>query len=112
MSADVWIERYACPHCGRGEYRDTELNITYNLSRMLKAAGFCGWSDLLGMPAKEAGEHILSVLDYMAEEPEKWRAMNPSNGWGSYDSCLQDRMRAFAEECRQAGESDVIGGWL
>lgn len=42
MSADVWIEYDACKHCGRGDDRDTELNITYNLSKMLAEAGFDG----------------------------------------------------------------------
>lgn len=111
MSADVWIVKEACPHCGRGD-EGADLNITYNLSRMLREAGFVGWGDLVGMPAVDAGKHILSVLDDMVEDPEKWRAMNPPNGWGDYDSCLQGRMRAWAEECVKSGPDDVIGGWL
>lgn len=112
MSADVWIEKTACPCCGRGESRGAELNITYNLSRMLKDAGFVGWATLVGMPAQDAGRHILEVLDSMAADPQKWRSMNPPNGWGDYDKCLQGRMRSWAWECVEAGPTDRIGGWL
>mgnify|MGYP001582221770 CR=1 FL=1 len=111
MSADVWIERAPCPHCGRSDER-VELNITYNLSQMLREARFCGWPNLRGMPAQKAGEHILEVLDGMTADPGRWRAMNPPNGWGDYDSCLQGRMRRWAEECTKAGPDDTIGGWL
>ena len=111
MSADVWIERAACSHCGHSPER-SELNVTYNLSSMLYAAGFVGWPDILAMSPREAGAHILKVLDGMAADPEKWRAMNPTNGWGDYDGCLQGRMRRWAVECTEAGPDDRIGGWL
>lgn len=112
MSADVWIERKACDTCGRGEEREVEVNITYNLSPMLRKAGFRGWSDLVGMAAPAAGDHLIGVLDHMREDPWRWRAMNPPNGWGDYDACLQGRLRDFAEKCLEANPSDRIGGWL
>ena len=37
--------------------------------------------------------------------------INPPNGWGDYDRCLQGRMRRFAEEC-VAAESGVVEAWL
>lgn len=114
MSADVWIEHPRCEHCGPGEDRAVwdSLNVTYNLSKMLDEAGFVGWDVLLGMTARDAGEHILTMLDMMNEQPERWRAMNPSNGWGDYDSCLQGRMRAWAVLCTEAGPDTKLGGWL
>ena len=112
MSADVWIDRAPCDSCGRSDERGAEVNITYNLSSMLREAGFCGWSSLVGMKAREAGDHLVAVLDGMTADPEKWRAMNPENGWGDYDRCLQVRLREFAEKCREAGAADRIGGWL
>ena len=57
-----------------------ELNVTYNLSAMLAAAGFMGWPKIVGRPAAFVGNHIIEVLDFMAEDPDKWRAMNPKNG--------------------------------
>jgi len=54
------------------------------------------------------------VLDDMATDPKRWRAMNPSNGWGSYDGCLQTRMRDWAKVCLsdEIGVDCRIGGWL
>lgn len=117
MSADVWIQHKPCSHCGRGDSPDghneaDRLNITYNLSKMLAAAGFCGWQILREMPARIAGSHILTVLDHMREDEDHWRAMNPPNGWGDYDTCLQIRMRHWAERCVAAGMDATIGGWL
>lgn len=115
MSADVWIVRNPCPTCGRGDTHDNDadsLNITYNLSRMLREAGFVGWSEIIDKPAPAVGKHILAVLDWMELDPDRWRTMNPENGWGDYDKCLQGRMRAWAQVCRDASDADRIGGWL
>ena len=62
--------------------------------------------------AREVGVHMLQVLDRMQEDPDRWRAKNPPNGWGDYDRCLQGRMRAWATLAAAAGESDRVGGWL
>lgn len=111
MSADLWIEFPACESCGRGEDTTTELNVTYNLSGMLREAGFNGWDWCRGKPAPQVGAHMLAVLDGMATDPDRWRAMNPPNGWGDYDRRLQGRMRLFAEKC-VAAKAGVIGAWL
>lgn len=104
MSADAWIVNPPCSECGRDETLGAEVNITYNLSPMLHEAGFCGWGNLAQAPTAEAaGQHLLAVLDGMQADPERWRAMDPENGWGSYDRCLQVRLRLFAEECVAAG---------
>ena len=112
MSADVWILTNPCDTCGHSDQQGAEVNITYNLSGMLREAGFCGWRDLVGMKALDAGLHLIEVLDGMREDPQRWRAMNPPNGWGDYDKCLQGRLRDFAERCLDAGPTDTIGGWL
>lgn len=112
MSADVWIRRNTCETCGRADDDGPEVNITYNLSPMLRAAGFVGWQTLVGMLAIDAGHHLNGVLNIMAEDPERFRAMNPPNGWGDYDKCLQGRLREFAAACVESGERDRLGGSL
>ena len=116
MSADLWIERAPCPECGRGGNREgdarDDLNVTYNLSPMLAAAGFNGWGWCVGKRARAVGRHMLTVLDGMQSEPDRWRAMNPPNGWGDYDRCLQGRMRVWADTASIAGKRDRVGGWL
>lgn len=112
MSADVWIQLDPCLTCGRSDEHGAELNVTYNLSRMLREAGFDGWSEIAGRNANDAGSHILDILNAMATDPDRWRAMNPSNGWGDYDKCLQGRMRDWAMECLNAPPGATIGAWL
>lgn len=112
MSADVWIDKDVCGSCGRSGEQGAEVNITYNLSAMLKAGGFVGWGSLVGMLAVDAGTHLFGVLDTMAQDPDRFRAMNPPNGWGDYDKCLQGRLREFAGVCLEAGPTDRIGGSL
>jgi len=55
---------------------------------------------------------MLTVLDGMQSEPDRWRAMNPPNGWGDYDRCIQGRMRVWADTASIAGKRDRVGGWL
>lgn len=106
MSADVWINEAATGDEGAA------LNITYNLSAMLRQGGFVGWRNIEGKSAQWVGRHIIEVLDRMDLEPDKWRAMNPENGWGDYDKCIQGRMREWARKCRDAGPDDTIGAGL
>lgn len=116
MSASVTITVPPCKCCGdlplQFSYADANINITYNLSRMLNEAGFVGWEELVKMSARKAGKHILKVLDEMSLDPEKYRAMNPKNGWGDYDSCLQDRLRKWATICVHSPKGSRLLGTL
>lgn len=111
MSADLWIESPACEACGR-QFDGAELNVTYNLSKMLREAGFEGWRWCVDRSAQEVGKHMLAVLDGMRADEDRWRAMNPANGWGNYDACLQSAMRTFAYECLAAPAGSTIGASL
>lgn len=108
MSWDVSIVENDCPHCRHNEVEVRTLNITYNLSQMLAEAGFQGWRNVDGMNARLAGEHMLKVLDGMKENPGYWRSLNPPNRWGSYDGCVQGRMRKFAKSCTMASPTALI----
>lgn len=63
-------------------------NYTSNAARM--------WTDALGhrlvdLKDKNAGESLpalTAAVDRMIAEPEHYRAMEPSNGWGDYDGAL------------------------
>lgn len=110
MSADLWIE---CKTCGCDGCGKRDVNITYNLTPMLTAAGFTGWQSLIGKPASEAGTYLIRLLDEMATDPDRWRAMNPASGWGDYDRTLQVRLREWAQHCcSYENPQMVIGGSL
>ena len=106
MSADVWIEAKACESCGVAP-EGAELNITYNLSGMLREAGFIGWSNLRGMDARQAGVHILAILDHMRADEPRWRAMNPENGWGDYGG-LVAFVAEYLAACEQYPDADIF----
>jgi hypothetical protein len=75
---------------------DADWNYTSNCGPMWRAAG----ADLAEFHGKTAGE-CLPVLEAGIAElranPAKYIAMNPENGWGSYDSLLPrlDELAAY-----------------
>ena len=65
-----------------------------------------GWHEL------EVGVHILAILDHMRADEPRWRAMNPGNGWGDYDKCIQGRMRQWAKACAESPKGSTVGASL
>ena len=73
-------------------------NYTHNTAPMiyqvLKDAGTeldpgeSWWKRLDGMTGPEAAAYLGQVIDGLEAEPGRFRAMNPENGWGDYDSLL------------------------
>lgn len=95
MSYDIWLEidtgadepwRF-CNH----------LNYTSNCAPMWRAAG----ADLQAFdraPCTEAAGPLAAAAKRMEDAPHTYRAMNPPNGWGDYESCL-NFLREIAELC-------------
>jgi hypothetical protein len=47
------------------------------------------WFDVLnGMSGAEGARYLGDIVTALEADPERYRAMNPENGWGSYDSLL------------------------
>lgn len=105
MSADWWLE-------GLPDGEEAEWNLTYNLNRMLFAAGW-HWGDdpqppqtsfpnstvwpsaiLQGMRAGDVHEKLAGVVVALRNDPQGFREFNPPNGWGSYEDCLE-QMQSF-----------------
>lgn len=85
-------------------------NYTHNTNKMIAAAyeaatgiktepsdfpilgpiiGPTWWKRLDGMTGREGSEYLGQIIHGLETFPEQYRAMNPSNGWGDYDSLLQ-----------------------
>jgi hypothetical protein len=64
-------------------------NITGNLTPMLRAAGI-DWSDYErgSETARTLLWDIITALTRLTDEPERFEAMNPPNGWGSREALL------------------------
>jgi len=69
-----------------------EANITHNLNRMAKEAGIYEelWRpDEIGIThACELIRPLRSGANAMYLDPPRFQALNPENGWGSYDDFL------------------------
>jgi len=98
MSYDVVIlDR--CKHCNREEVF-WEGNYTYNVSKMLHNVGI-RFNDLpRPLYVSEFTNTLEKALDKLKSDPKKYQAMNPSTGWGSYDSMVYNFLRPMLEACK------------
>lgn len=78
------------------DFRVFSSNVTHNLTEMADKVGIYR---ILWRPDEygfETAGQIIPILqhgiDVLKRDPDKFKKMNPKNGWGSYDGLL-----AFAE---------------
>ena len=53
------------------------------------------WDHLNGMSGPDGAAYLHTIAEALADDPERFRAMNPENGWGNYDTLL-DLLREMA----------------
>lgn len=108
MSWDIYLEAplepRTCGHCdgtGKTQERDQffESNYTSNMWGMLKRAEF-DWDLINGKTGEYALPLVQELIVKMKANPKEYRALNPSNGWGDYDSFLKEFLEPIAESCR------------
>lgn len=96
MSYDLSASFPPCEHCRRGKsYVGWDWNFTSNSAPVWCAAG----ADLASFHGKPAGECAASVIAALAElqrDPDKYRAMDSPNGWGTYSDLLPALTRLLA----------------
>ena len=85
-------------------------NVTHNLAPMAKEAGiyYHLWRpDEIGVTkASELIEPLREGLERLRSDPDKYRSMNPENGWGSYDNFLP-WIERYIEACVENPEAEV-----
>jgi hypothetical protein len=68
-------------------------NVTHNLGRMAGEAGIYQhlWRpEELGITtAKQLVEPLKAGLELLRAEPDRFKALNPENGWGDYDGLVR-----------------------
>jgi len=84
MSYDVYLE---IDTGGEESALLTEWNYTSNCAAMWTAAG-APIRDFHGKPASECAVILRAAIDTMRADPARFRAMDPPNGWGSYETLL------------------------
>lgn len=95
------------------EIRETEVfssNITHNLNTMAQEAGiyFHLWRPgEIGIKlAHELIQPLQSGLAKLRDEPERFKAFSPKNGWGSYDGLIEF-VENYIKACREHPEAKV-----
>jgi hypothetical protein len=87
-----------------------EANITYNVNRIAEAAGCYRelWRpDEIGIDtASQLVEPLKAGLLALVSDPVRFEALNPENGWGSYDGLVQF-VTAYLKACIQHPEASV-----
>ncbi|MEK6860344.1 MAG: hypothetical protein AABY07_00095 [Nanoarchaeota archaeon] len=82
-----------------------EKNCTYNLSPMFyKALGGEGLNKINNKKAGACEEYIQKGIDAMIKDPKEYRALNPKNGWGTYEDALYT-LRFILKACQKFPES-------
>lgn len=116
-----------CGHCGqklpeprREESEARWWNHTHNTNGMIAAAyeavtreateqcggplgpviGPAWWKRLHGASGEDGEAYLSAIISGLEADPERFRAMNPPNGWGDHDGLLGvlREMRDAAEE--------------
>jgi len=87
-----------------------QANITHNLNKM---AGEAGIYQALWRPEEigitKAAQLIDPLRDGLAlleSDPERFKALNPSNGWGSYES-LVEFVRKYLAACEKYPQARI-----
>lgn len=103
MSLDVYLE----------EVRKTVIydrNITHNLNKMAAAAGIYKhlWrpDEIEITKAGQLIEPLREGLKRLRDDPEKYKAFNPDNGWGDYEG-LVNFVSEYLSECEENPNATV-----
>lgn len=74
-------------------------NHTSNTAGMWDKAG-ATLRDWEGITASNAEPMLTAAIAEMEANPDTYRAMEPSNGWGSYESCI-NFLKSIRDACRE-----------
>lgn len=93
--------------------RPTEVfsaNVTHNLNSMAQAAGIYMhlWrpGEIGITKAAQMIGPLEAGLEVLRADPERFKAFNPENGWGSYDRFVP-WIEAYLAACRENPDADV-----
>ncbi len=81
-------------------------NHTWNCSPMFVKAIGESLTDLDGRVAGEVAEQLCLGVKAMLDDPGGYEALNPPNGWGSYDSALA-YLQNLALACRRHPKATI-----
>ena len=109
MSLDVYLEPPKCSHCGLGK-EEIGFNITHNLGPMAKEAGIYQevWrpGEVCIAKAEQMIEPLRKGIAEMKADPERFKALDSSNGWGTYADFLP-WLEEYLAACEANPDADL-----
>lgn len=96
MSLDIYLEKSVVTPV-------VECNITHNIVPMAKEAGlyYVLWrADELYETAADMVDPLVVGIAKLRADPDRFRKMNPENGWGDYDGLLRVAEKVL-DGCRE-----------
>jgi hypothetical protein len=92
----------------------TSIAIGYSLNYTSNCAGMWrkampetdGLAGMDGLDASAAAAALRAGIAKMEQDPDAYRELNPSNGWGDYDSQLE-MLRELLSQCEAAPRAKV-----
>ena len=85
-------------------------NVTHNLTKMAAEAGIyqhLWWPEELNITkASELIEPLTTGLALLKAEPKRFEALNPSNGWGSYEGFWRF-VESYLDACKEDPEAEI-----
>lgn len=83
MGLDIWLTE-------KVETEVVSKNITHNVNKMWIEAGiYEALYESEGKTAKDIIPILIKGLENMVQNPSKYKKLNPTNGWGSYDGAVR-----------------------
>jgi|SRR5215475_11939134 len=87
-----------------------DANITHNMIDMAKAADLyqCCWrpEEISITKAEQLIEPLSRGIETLKADPDKFKAFNPSNGWGDYDDFVR-WLENYLAACKRYPDADV-----
>ena len=84
---------------------DDEFNMTYNVGNILrKSSGYDKWSGSLNVCVLELYKPFKKGLKELKNNVEKYRELEPSNGWGNCENVVSfyewffEQLKEYTEE--------------
>jgi hypothetical protein len=113
LSAKEVAEQFEGAEIQPQEYESNEVfdaNITHNLGQMANKAGlyYALWrpEERQYYKAKDLITPLTRGLKKLKANPDTFKAINPDNGWGSYDDLVQFT-GDYLETCKQYPEAEI-----
>ena len=87
-----------------------DIKYTYNVGGMYREAfkpQEGGVDQLHEMDCNEASKHLQRAIDAMKADPDKYKVMNPANGWGDYEGAMRT-LNDLLVLCQEHPEGTVV----